>query len=86
MSSSSPISSYETVRCAPRSRASWSFSSEPAAAVTFAPANAPTWIAAVPTPPAAAVTSTFESGWIRASRISGIQAVRYVVRNAAPSA
>ena len=54
--------------------------------MTFAPAKAPTWIAAVPTPPAAAVTSTFESRWIRACRISGIHAVRYVVRNAAPSA
>ena len=74
------------MRWAPSLRASSSFSSEPAAAVTVAPQNAATWIAAVPTPPAAAVTSTFVSGWIRAWRVIGIQAVRYVVRKAAPSA
>ena len=74
-----------SLRAERRARAR-SFSSEPAAAVTFAPRRRATWIAAVPTPPAAAVTSTFESRWMRAWRIIGIHAVRYVVRNAAPSA
>ena len=44
------------------------------------------WIAAVPTPPAAAVTSTRAPGPTRACRVSGIQAVRNAVRKAAPSA
>jgi hypothetical protein len=62
------------------------FSGEPTTPTTEPPRPRATWIAAVPTPPAAAVTSTRLPGSTRTCRVSGMKAVRNVRRNDAPSA
>ncbi len=57
-----------------------------AVATTRAPRCRAIWIAAHPTPPEPACTSTVCPGSSRTWRVSGIQTVRYVSRKEAPSA
>src|SRR3954453_12681738 len=64
-------------------RATSRFSSELAVAYTNAPRCFASWIAAEPTPPDPACTKTLSP---RTIETSGMYAVRYVVRNAAPDA
>ena len=73
-----------TVSAAPSERGSSSFPGEPAAATTSAPSSLATLTAALPTPPAAACTSTRTPGRTSACRVRGIQAVRNAIRKEAP--
>ena len=77
--------SYGSASSAPSSTQSARFSSDEAVATTRAPRCFATWIAAEPTPPAPACTSTVAPSATRTCCVSGIHAVRNVRRNDAPS-
>ena len=71
---------------APRSRATSAFRSPPTTPMTRAPAALPSWTAPLPTPPAAAWTSSVSPAASRARRCSPNHPVWYVMKKAAASA